>query len=137
MLALADQQILLTDPDCRSMATSWRGSGVAGNNVQVAVETEHHLIIAQEVTHSGSDRAQLANMAVQAKDVLGRRCANAERQSSHPFGTLKMRMGATYFLMKRLPKKVGTEMALCVLAYNLTRVMTFWGIEPLIAAIRA
>jgi macrodomain Ter protein organizer (MatP/YcbG family) len=51
----------------------------------------------------------------------------------HPFGTLKMRMGATHFLMKRLPK-VATEMALDVLAYNLTRVMNIMGIQPLIAA---
>jgi transposase len=54
----------------------------------------------------------------------------------HPFGTLKMRMGATHFLMKRLPK-VATEMALHVLAYNLTRVMNIMGIQPLIAAMRA
>jgi hypothetical protein len=54
----------------------------------------------------------------------------------HPFGTLKMRMGATHFLMKRLPK-VATEMALHVLAYNLTRVMSIMGIQPLMAAIRA
>ena len=54
----------------------------------------------------------------------------------HPFGTLKMRMGATHFLMKRLPK-VATEMALHVLAYNLTRVMNIMGIQPLMAAIRA
>ena len=52
----------------------------------------------------------------------------------HPFGTLKMRMGATHFLMKRLPK-VATEMALHVLAYNLTRVMNIMGIQPLMAAI--
>ena len=71
MLASPDQQISLTDPDCRSMATSGRGSGVVGYNVQVAVDTEHHLIIAHEVTNSGSDRAQLANMATQAKEVLG------------------------------------------------------------------
>ena len=71
MLASPDQQISLTDPDCRSMATSGRGSGVVGYNVQVAVDTEHHLIIAHEVTNSGSDRAQLANMAMQAKAVLG------------------------------------------------------------------
>ena len=45
----------------------------------------------------------------------------------HPFGTLKARMGATHFLMKRLPK-VATEMALHVLAYNLTRVMNIMGI---------
>src|SRR6186713_3291153 len=70
MLASPDQQISLTDPDSRSMATSGRGSGVVGYNVQVAVDTEHHLIVAHEVTNSGSDRAQLANMAKQAKEVL-------------------------------------------------------------------
>src|SRR5258705_13628042 len=70
MLASPDQQISLTDPDSRSMATSGRGSGVVGYNVQVAVNTEHHLIVAHEVTNSGSDRSQLANMAKQAKAVL-------------------------------------------------------------------
>jgi hypothetical protein len=54
----------------------------------------------------------------------------------HPFGTLKMRMGATHFLMKTLPKVAG-EMALHVLAYNLTRVMNIVGIKPLMAAIAA
>ena len=70
MRASPDQQISLTDPDSRSMATSGRGSGVVGYNVQVAVDTEHHLIVTHEVTNSGSDRAQLANMAKQAKAVL-------------------------------------------------------------------
>src|ERR1700741_3004285 len=70
MLASPDQQVSLTDPDSRSMATSGRGSGVVGYNVQVAVDTEHHLIVAHEVTNSGSDRAQLANIAKQAKAVL-------------------------------------------------------------------
>jgi len=260
MLASPDQQISLTDPDSRSMATSGRGSGMVGYNVQLAVETEHHLIIAHEVTNTGSDRAQLANMAWQAKEVLGvdelkavadrgyyngeeiqtchnfgiavtlpkpitsginakgrfgkqdfvylkdedvyrcpageklkyyytneedgqrmrrywtnacRHCALKHRCTSgnqrritrwehehvleaaqkrldenpqamrlrretveHPFGTLKMRMGATHFLMKRLPK-VATEMALHVLAYNLTRVINILGVRPLMAAIRA
>jgi transposase len=260
MLASPDQQISLTDPDSRSMATSGRGSGVVGYNVQVAVDTEHHLIVTHEVTNSGSDRAQLANMAKQAKAVLqtetleavadrgyfnspeilacheagitvtlpkpmtsgaksdGRfgkqdfvylptedvyRCPAGERLTyrytneedgkvlrrywttacpqcrlksqctkgperriarwehehvleavqqrldanpeamrqrretvEHPFGTMKARMGATHFLMKTLPK-VAAEMALSVLAYNLTRVMNIVGIKPLIAAITA
>jgi transposase len=260
MLASPDQQISLTDPDSRSMATSGRGSGIVGYNVQVAVDTEHHLIIAHEVTNSGSDRAQLANMGRRAKEALGtdkieavadrgyfngpeilacheagievtlpkpmtsgansdgrygkqdfvylsdedvyrcpagemlryyftamehgqnlrrywtnacgtcaikHRCTTgpqrritrwehehvledvqkrldanpqAMRQRretvEHPFGTMKARMGATHFLMKRLPK-VATEMALSVLAYNLTRVMNIVGVKPLIAAMAA
>jgi hypothetical protein len=260
MLASPDQQLSLTDPDSRSMATSGRGSGVVGYNVQVAVDTEHHLIVTHEVTNSGSDRAQLANMAKQAKAVLnsetleavadrgyfnspgilecheagitvtlpkpltsgaksegrfgkqdftylpdkdeyrcpaGERllyrytneedgkvlrrywttaCSNCSLKSrcttgperritrwehehlleavqerldanpqamrqrretvEHPFGTMKARMGATHFLMQTLPKVAG-EMALSVLAYNLTRVINIVGIKPLIAAIAA
>jgi len=260
MLAAPDQQVSLSDPDSRSMATSGRGSGVVGYNVQVAVDTEHHLIVAHEVTNSGSDRSQLANMAKQAKAVLhaeelaavadrgyfnspeilecaeaditvtlpkpltsgaksqGRfgkqdfvyvperdvyRCPAGEpltyrftaeehgkrirrywttacpkcplhsqcttgperriprweyehlleavqkrldanpgamrlrRETvEHPFGTMKARMGATHFLTKTLPK-VAAEMALSVLAYNLTRVMNIVGVKPLIAAIGA
>ena len=54
----------------------------------------------------------------------------------HPFGTIKARMGATHFQMRPLPK-VATEMALSVLAYNLTRVINTVGVKPLIAAIQA
>jgi len=260
MLASPDQQISLTDPDSRSMATSGRGSGVVGYNVQVAVDTEHHLIVTHEVTNIGSDRSQLAKVALQAKDVLGAdhldvvadrgyfnspeilaceraditvtlpkpmtsgaksdgrfgkqdfvylptedvyRCPAGEKlthrytneedgktlrrywttacthcplkarcttgperritrwehehvleavqqrldenpramrvrreTAEHPFGTLKMRMGATHFLMKRLPK-VAAEMALHVLAYNLTRVINILGVQPLLAVMRA
>jgi transposase len=260
MLASPDQQISLTDPDSRSMATSGRGSGVVGYNVQVAVDTKHHLIVTHEVTNSGSDRAQLANVAKQAKAVLqtdtleavadrgyfssaeilacheagitvtlpkpqtsgaksdgrfgkqdfvylpeedayrcpageqllyrftseedGKRirrywtnaCQNCSLKSQcttgperriprwehehlldavqqrldanplamrqrretveHPFGTMKARMGATHFLTKTLPK-VAAEMALSVLAYNLTRVMNIVGAKPLMAAIAA
>ncbi len=71
MLTSPDGQISFTDPDACSMATSGRGSGVVGYNVQTAVDTEHHLIIAHEVTNSGSDRAQRANIGKQAKKVLG------------------------------------------------------------------
>jgi transposase len=260
MLASPDQQISLTDPDARSMATSGRGSGVVGYNVQVAVETKHHLIVAHEVTNDGCDRAQLSAMGKEAKAVLevedleavadrgywdseeilacdragitvtlpkpmtssaksdGRfgkqdfvylpeedayrcpageklryyysnvergltlrrywtmachgcplksRCTTAPQRRitrwehedvleavqrrldlnpgamrqrrevvEHPFGTIKMRMGAAHFLLKTLPK-VTCEMALHVLAYNLTRVLNILGIQPLIAALRA
>jgi transposase len=260
MLSAPDQQISLTDPDARSMATSSRGSGVVGYNVQVAVETKHHLIIAHEVTNEGSDRAQLSSVATAAKATLGvemldavadrgyysgeeilacdkagitvtlpkpmtsgmlargrfgkqdfrylanedvyicpagetlpyrysneedgliqrrywtnacqncpikqtctsgkeRRITRWEHEhvleavqrrldehpekmrqrretAEHPFGTMKARMGATHFLMKTLPR-VASEMALHVLAYNLTRVMNIMGVRPLIEAIRA
>jgi transposase len=250
-----DQQISLTDPDARSMATSGRGSGTVGYNVQTAVDIEHHLIVTHEVTNVGHDRAQLSPMAKQTKATLevdeldvmadrgyfsseeilacdqagitvtlpkpqtsgnkakgrfvkqdfrylaaddvylcpaGKRlvyrftgeengltlrrywtnacegCAIKDRCTTgkerritrwehehvleavqrrldenpqamrqrretveHPFGTIKARMGATHFLMKRL-KNVRTEMALSVLAYNLTRVMNIIGIRPLI-----
>ena len=71
VLAAPDQQISLTDPDSRSMATSGRGSGVVGYNVQTAVDTENHLIVAHEVSNVGSDRSQLANMAKAAKEAIG------------------------------------------------------------------
>ncbi|MBU1212000.1 MAG: transposase, partial [Alphaproteobacteria bacterium] len=53
----------------------------------------------------------------------------------HPFGTIKMRMGATHFLCKTLPK-VATEMALAVLTYNLTRVINIVGVKELIKEIQ-
>ncbi len=256
-LAAPDRQISLTDPDARSMATSGRGSGIVGYNVQAAVDTRHHLIVAHEVTNEGSDRAQLSNMANQAKAALGadaldvvadrgyfsgeqilaceeaaitvtlpkpqtsanrakgrfvkgdfryvadddvylcpagerlvyrytnqengltlrrywtnvcQSCALKDRCTTgkerritrwqhehvldaveqrldeypdamrqrrqtveHPFGTIKCWMGATHFQMKTL-KRVGTEMALHVLAYNLKRVINIIGIGALIAA---
>jgi transposase len=260
MRAEPDQQISLTDPDSRSMATSGRGSGVVGYNVQAAVDTKHHLIIAHDVTNVGTDRAQLSRMAKQTKETLGTerldvvadrgyfsgeeilacdmagitvtlpkpltsgnklkgrfvkqdfryvaqedvylcpagerlayhytneedglrlrrywtnacqtcgmkaRCTTGKERRitrweheqvieavqrrldespekmrqrretvEHPFGTIKARMGATHFLTKTLPR-VATEMALHVLAYNLTRAMNIMGIAPLIAAVRA
>src|ERR1019366_10024797 len=70
LLASPDQQVSLTDPDCRSMATSGRGSGMVAYNVQSAVDTEHHLIGAHEVTNVGTDRSQLAHMGLAAKAAL-------------------------------------------------------------------
>jgi transposase len=69
--AAPDHQLSLTDPDARSMATSGRRSGVVGYNVQTAVDTKHHLIVAHEVTNVGNDREQLSNMAGQAKAAMG------------------------------------------------------------------
>jgi hypothetical protein len=260
VLASPDKQISLTDPDSRSMATSGRGSGVVGYNVQIAVDTEHHLIVHHEVTNVGSDRSQLSSTAAATKEVLGvdkleavadrgyfngeeikacddagitvtlpkpmtsgaksagrfgkqdfvyladenvYRCPAGEKLKyrytaeehgqklhrywtdacptcpikaqcttgkqrritrweheevveavqerldknpdamrtrretvEHPFGTIKMRMGATHFLTKTLPK-VATEMALCVLTYNLTRVLNIVGVEKMMEAIAA
>src|SRR5215475_6513741 len=70
MLAAPDQQISLTDPDSRSMATSGRGSGVVGYNVQVAVDTKHHLIVVHDVINVGNDRSQLARMAKETRTTL-------------------------------------------------------------------
>ena len=87
---------------------------------------EHHLIVTHEVTNSGSDRAQA--------------CLRAMRQRretvEHLFGTIKAPMGATHFLTKTFPK-IAAEMALSVLAYNLTRATNIVGIKSMIAAIAA
>jgi len=260
MLATPDEQISLTDPDARSMATSGRGSGVVGYNVQASVDTTNHLIVAHEVINVGNDRAQLSAMAGKTKAALGvaaldvvadrgyfssqeilackqanvtvtlpkpvtsgarargrfgkqdfrydkqadvyicpagerldyhytnvenglnlrrywttlcrdcaikARCTTAKQRRitrwehehlleevqarldahpekmrqrretvEHPFGTIKARMGATHFLTRTLPK-VRTEMALHVLAYNLTRALNILGAGPLMAAMRA
>ncbi|MGB5102157.1 MAG: IS1182 family transposase [Steroidobacteraceae bacterium] len=71
LAASPDQQVSLTDPDARSMATSGRGTGMVGYNVQASVDTEHHLIVAHEVTNEGHDRAQLTAMAQQTREALG------------------------------------------------------------------
>ncbi|WCM23624.1 IS1182 family transposase [Paraburkholderia bryophila] len=67
-----DKQLSMTDPDARSMATSGRGSGIVGYNVQAAVDTKHHLIVEHEVTNVGNDHGQLSRMALAAKDAMGR-----------------------------------------------------------------
>ncbi|SPJ15468.1 transposase [Burkholderiales bacterium] len=71
MLQAPDQQISLTDPDARSMATSGRGTGMVGYNVQFAVDAEHHLIVDHEVTNVGHDRGQLSKMAERAREATG------------------------------------------------------------------
>jgi transposase len=179
MAEAPDEQISLTDPDARSMATSARSSGVVGYNVQTAVDAKHHLVLTREVTNQGTDRAQLASMGKQTQEALGTQkltaladrgyyagpeileceqagintrsgtggdagalredaecSAHPPQTAEHVFGTLKSWMGATHFLMKRLPN-VKTEMSLHVLAYNLKRAMQIFGVVPLIRAIRA
>ena len=66
-------QISETDPDARSMAITSRHPRIIGYNVQSAVDTEHHLIVAHEVTNIGSDRNALSDMANQARDALDAR----------------------------------------------------------------
>jgi hypothetical protein len=88
-LASEDKQISLTDPDARSMATSGKGSGIVGYNVQSAVDTTHHLIVAHEVTNVGPDRSQLSNMAEQARTDGSRdpRCRGGSRILRQPGDT--------------------------------------------------
>ncbi len=71
MMKSEDKQISLTDPDARSMTTSGKDTGIVGYNVQAAVDTENHLIVAHEVTNVGTDRHQLSNMAEQARTEMG------------------------------------------------------------------
>jgi transposase len=70
MLSRPEQQISETDPDARSMATSGRGSGMVGYNVQTAVDTEHHLIVTHEVTNVGTDKSLLSHMSKRTKSAL-------------------------------------------------------------------
>ena len=64
------------------------------------------------------------------------RTMRIRRQTAeHPFGTIKAWMGATHFRLRTL-EKVGTEMSLHVLAYNLKRMIAILGAQPLIHAIR-
>ena len=137
LITSEDKQISLTDPDARSMATSGRDTGIVGYNVQTAVDTKNHLIVAHEVTNAVTDRHQLAKMAEKARAEMGVETLEAVAVAvSHPFGTIKTWMGWTHFLTRTLPK-VATEMALNVLAYNMKRVMAIMGVGGLLKAMRA
>ena len=83
MMKSEAKQISLTDPDARSMATSGKDTGIVGYNVQIAVDTQHHLIVAHELTNVGTDRHQLANMGGQARDEMAG-IRSASGQSTNP-----------------------------------------------------
>lgn len=71
---LPDRQLSQTDPDARAMTTySAKGTALVGYNVQAAVDTKNHLIVAHEVTNNGNDRAQLSVMALAAREAMGKR----------------------------------------------------------------
>ena len=71
MIKSQDRQVSLTDPDARAMGSSGRAIATVGYNVQSAVDTENHLIVAHQVINAGSDRHQLAPMAEQARTAMG------------------------------------------------------------------
>jgi transposase len=70
---LPEKQISLTDPDSRSMLSQAKGTGVVGYNVQIAVDSRYHFIVAHDVTNVGNDRSQLSPMAKAARDAMGRK----------------------------------------------------------------
>lgn len=71
MMNHPDKQVSLTDPDARSMASTRRNSGAVCYNVQTAVDTTHHLIVAHEVTNRVTDRKELFNMSTLARTEMG------------------------------------------------------------------
>jgi transposase len=76
-----DKQVSLTDPDARSMAKAGGGSTV-GYNVQTAVDSESHLIVAHEVTNATTDRSQLASMATKARAALSEETEEAPEEEA-------------------------------------------------------
>src|SRR3546814_9344054 len=88
------------------MATSGKGTGVVGYNVQIAVDAEHHLIVAHEVTNIGSDRAQLASMGRKAREATG--CEKITVRSEEHTSELQSLMRISYAVFC-LKKKTNTN----------------------------
>ncbi|KAA0121235.1 hypothetical protein CIW48_24505 [Methylobacterium sp. P1-11] len=129
--AADDGQVSLTGPDARSMATSGRGIGIVGYNVEIAVDPEHHLVVAHDVVNEGHDRTQLVPVGGRGRQAFdaGEVVVLADR-------TLKAWIGTTPFLT-RGHKGVRTEMSLAILADNVKRMICLFGATWLIPAIRA
>ena len=70
MRASGEKQISLTDPDARAMTSQSHSAYVVGYNVQSAVDTQNHLIVAHEVSNVGIDKGHLSSMASKARDAL-------------------------------------------------------------------
>ena len=103
--AASDEQISLTDPDARSMATSGRGRGIVGYYVQIAADAELHLAVAHEVTNVGHDREQLSSMAGQAKAAMGVEALDALADRGYFKGAEVLaceRIGVTSYVPKPL-----------------------------------
>ena len=73
---------------------------------------------------------------IAALDVHPEKVRRRRETVEHPFGTIKVKMGATQHLMM-VHDTAATEMAQHVFAYNLTRVIIIPGSGPLMAATRA
>jgi transposase len=76
-LPAAGGQISLTDPDARSMNSAGKGTGTVGYNVQAAVDSKNHMIIAHEVTNVGHDRTHLTEMSERAREAMGTKSLTA------------------------------------------------------------
>jgi transposase len=112
MMQTEDKQISLTDPDARSMATSGRGSGIVGYNVQSAVDTKHHLIVTHEVTNVGSDRSQLSHMSEQARAAIGSEAIEAVADHGYYSGEEILaceEAGITVFLPKPMTSGINAK----------------------------
>jgi hypothetical protein len=70
MLASDETQVSLTDPDARAMTSQSHSAYTVGYNMQSAVDTQHHLIVAHEVTNAGIDKGHLQSMAEQAREAI-------------------------------------------------------------------